>query len=146
MCISGCESAVCILKDKSAHLCDVLFFPVRNTLKVRCHQDCMRAQSCPTLCDPTDCSPPGSSVHEISQARTLKQVAIYSSRGSSWSRNRTCVSCISRWILYHWTTQEAPKERWGLSGKQYAAVLLQQTFTHKHRNTDALRTGFLTCE
>ena len=41
------------------------------------------AQSCLTLCDPTDCSPPRSSVHRILQARTLQWVAISSSRGSS---------------------------------------------------------------
>ena len=41
------------------------------------------AQSCPTLCDPTACSPPGSSVHGIFQARTLEWVAISSFRGSS---------------------------------------------------------------
>ena len=38
-------------------------------------------QSCPTLCDPIDCSPPGSSVHAIFQARVLEWVAISSSRG-----------------------------------------------------------------
>ena len=42
-----------------------------------------------------DCSPPGSSVHRIFQARTLEQVAISFSRGSSPPRNQTCVSCIS---------------------------------------------------
>ena len=41
------------------------------------------AQSCPTLCDPLDCSPPGSSVHGILQARILEWVAISFSRGSS---------------------------------------------------------------
>ena len=41
------------------------------------------AQSCLTLCDPMDCSPPGSSVHGILQARTLEWVAISSARGSS---------------------------------------------------------------
>ncbi|KAM7226499.1 hypothetical protein CapIbe_022644, partial [Capra ibex] len=40
------------------------------------------AQSCPTLCDPMDCSPPDSSVHGISQARILEWVAIFSSRAS----------------------------------------------------------------
>jgi len=40
-------------------------------------------QSCPTLCDPIDCSLPGSSVHGILQARILKWVAISFSRGSS---------------------------------------------------------------
>ena len=47
------------------------------------------AQSCPTLCDPVDCSPPGSPIHGISQARILEWVAISFSRGSSWSRNWT---------------------------------------------------------
>ena len=41
------------------------------------------AQSCPTLCDPLDCSPPGSSVHGILQARILEWVVISFSRGSS---------------------------------------------------------------
>ena len=45
------------------------------------------AQSCLTLCDPMDCSPPGSTVHGILQARILEQVAISFSRGSSQSRN-----------------------------------------------------------
>ena len=61
------------------------------------------------LCDPMDCSPPSSSVHRISQARILGWVAISYSRGSSqlrdWS-HVSCVSCIGRWILYCWTTQE----------------------------------------
>ena len=50
------------------------------------------AQSCPTLCDPVDCSPPGSSVHGILQARVLEWVAISFSRGSSRPRDRTQVS------------------------------------------------------
>ena len=41
------------------------------------------AQSCPTLCDPMDCSPLGSLVNEILQARILEWVAILSSRGIS---------------------------------------------------------------
>ena len=53
------------------------------------------AQSCPTLCDPMDCSPPGSSVHGILQARILEWVAISFSRGSSQPRDRTQVSCIA---------------------------------------------------
>ena len=50
------------------------------------------------------CSPSGSSVHGILQARTLEWVAMPSSRGSSWPGDRTrvsSVSCIGRWILYH---------------------------------------------
>ena len=50
------------------------------------------AQSCPTLCNPMDCSTPGSSVHGISQARILEQVAISSTKGSSQPRNLTLVS------------------------------------------------------
>ena len=60
--------------------------------------------SCPTLCNPMDCSPLGSSVHEIFQARVLEWVAIPFSRGSSRPRDWTCISCVScigRWILYH---------------------------------------------
>ena len=52
----------------------------------------------------TPCSSPGPSVHEILQARILEWVANYYSRGSSWPRDRThisCVSCIGRQILYH---------------------------------------------
>ena len=54
-----------------------------------------------------DCSPPGSSVHGISQARILEQVAISFCRGASWPRDRTHVSCIGRRILYHWAIREA---------------------------------------
>ena len=62
----------------------------------------MRAQSRPTLCNPTDSSsPPCNSVHGISQARILGWVVISYSRGSSWPRD-----CIARQILYHRTTEE----------------------------------------
>ena len=50
--------------------------------------------SCPTLCDPVDCSLPSSSVHGILQARILEWVAISFSRGSSQPRDRTWVSRI----------------------------------------------------
>ena len=55
----------------------------------------MPAQSCLILCNPTDCSPPDSSIHKILQARTLVWVAISYSRGSSWLRDWTCISCIA---------------------------------------------------
>ena len=63
--------------------------PGRNT-GVGCHflLQCMKGksesevtQSCPTLCDPMDCSPPGSSIHGILQARVLEWVAIAFSTG-----------------------------------------------------------------
>ena len=53
------------------------------------------AQSCLTLCDPMDCSPPGSSIHGILQARILEWVAISFSRGSSRPRDQTQVSRIA---------------------------------------------------
>ena len=64
------------------------------------------AQSCLTLCDPVDCSPPGSSVHEIFQARILEWVAISFARGSSQPRDWTWVSLIAgrRFIL--WATKD----------------------------------------
>ena len=62
------------------------------------HDTCVRAlllQSCPSLCGLMDCSPPGSSVHRILQARILEWIAMPSSRGSSQPRDRTQVSCIT---------------------------------------------------
>ena len=56
-------------------------------------------QSCLTFHDPMDCSPPGSSVHGILQARILEWVAIPFSRESPWPRDGTCISqasCIGR--------------------------------------------------
>ena len=66
-------------------------------------KECLVTKSSLTLCDPMDCSPPGSSIHRIFQARILEWVAISFSRGSSWARDWThvcCGSCIGRWILY----------------------------------------------
>ena len=51
-------------------------------------------QLCLTLCDPMDCSLPGSSVHGISQARIREWIAISFSRGSSWLRDQIQVSHI----------------------------------------------------
>ena len=68
-------------------------------------------QSCPTLCDPIDCNPPGSSVHGILQARILEWVAISYSRGSSRPRDRTqisYVSCIGSQVLYHYCYLASP--------------------------------------
>ena len=56
---------------------------------------CLVAQSCLTLCDTVDYSPPGSSVHGVFQVKTLEWVAISSSRGSSRLRDQTLVSCVS---------------------------------------------------
>ena len=60
-----------------------------------CSVLCLVAQSCPTLCDPMDCSLPGSSVHGILQARILERVAMPSSRRSSQPWDQTQVSHIA---------------------------------------------------
>ena len=65
-------------------------------------------KSCLTLCDPMTCSPPGSSVHGILQARILEWAAIFSSRGSSPPRDRT-------WAILHWQADsllKSPVKTW----------------------------------
>ena len=64
-------------------------------------------QSCPILCDPMNCSFPGSSVHGILQARILEWVAIPFSRGSSHPREQTWVPCIAGRFFTVWATREA---------------------------------------
>ena len=64
------------------------------------------ALSCLTLCDPMDCSLPGSSAHGILQARILEWVAIPSSRGSSWARDWTWVSCVAGRFFTIWATRD----------------------------------------
>ena len=63
--------------------------------KLKLYILCLVTQSYLTLYDPIDCSPSGSSVHGISQARILEWVALPFSRGSSWSREKTQVFCIA---------------------------------------------------
>ena len=67
---------------------------------------CSVAQSCTTLCNPMDYSPPGSSVHRILQARILEWVVI-----SSWLRDRICISCIGRRVLYRCATWKAQRAK-----------------------------------
>ena len=100
-----------------------------------------------TLCNPMDCSPPGSSVHGILQARILEWIAMPFSRESSWLGDQTCVSC-----LLHWQTGSLPpappgKRPLGISNsgnqvdwwwpfpKYHLGVLLQKCFpdTLRHR-------------
>ena len=81
---------------------------------------CVRAkllQLCLTLCDPTDHSSLGSSVHGILQARILEWVAVSSSRGSSPPKD-------CRWRLYHWATREALSIFLGISffGGDFLAI------------------------
>ena len=84
----------------------------RNIYRDVCMHRVCSAQPCSTVCDPMDCSLPGSSVHTIFQARILEQVAISPSRGSSRPRDRTHVSCVGRQILYPWATWEVYTEQY----------------------------------
>ena len=72
-------------------------------------------QSCPTLCDPMDCSLPGSSVHGIFQAIVLEWIAISFSKGSSQPRDRTRVSRIIDRRFTVWATKEVQKRGGDLS-------------------------------
>ena len=67
---------------------------------------CLVTQSCLTLCDPVKYSPPGSSVHRIFQARILEWVAISFSKGSSWPRDWTWISCVACRLFTIWVTKE----------------------------------------
>ena len=69
-----------------------------------CSSVYMHAQSCLTLCDPMDCSPPGFTVHEIFQARILEWVVIFFSRGSSWPR----IESVSRALAGRFFTTRPP--------------------------------------
>ena len=86
-------------------LCVCVCVCARACARARTHTKSL--QSCPTLCDPRYCSPPGSSVHGILQARILKWVAIPFSRGSSWPMDWTRVSCIAGRFFTIWATKEA---------------------------------------
>ena len=86
---------------------------------------CSITQSCPTLFDSMDCSPSGSSVYGISQARILEWVAISSSRGSSRPRDQTCISCVScigRQVLYHRGTWESLLPEQGSAKRAFKPV------------------------
>ena len=72
------------------------------SLLCNCKSKVVVAQSCPTLWDPMDCSPPGSSIHRIFQARILEWVTISFSRRSSWPRDWTPVSCLAGRLCIIW--------------------------------------------
>ena len=101
------------------------------------------AQSCPTLCNPMDCSLPVSSVRGIFQAIVLEWIAISFSRGSSRSRDRTQVSCIVDRRFTAWATREAlfiteePDRLQSMGskrvGRDWATSLSLFTFMHRRR-------------
>ena len=97
------------------------------------------ALSCLTLWDPMDCDPPGSSVHGVIRARTLEQVISPFSRGSSWPRDWTPVSCIAGGFFTVWGTREA---LWGIYSRpflhahsMFRCTLLLRVLAHLKTNT-----------
>ena len=79
-------------------------------------------QSCLTLCDAMDYSPPGSSVHGILQAGIMDGVVMPSSTGPSWPRDQipvSYVSCIGRQALYHYCHLGSPILGWIICNYQY---------------------------
>ena len=78
-----------------------------DEIKECCAVLCLVAELCLTLCNSMDCSPPGSSVHGILQARILEWVAMLSSRGSSQPMDRTQVSRIAGRFFPVGATREA---------------------------------------
>ena len=89
------------------------------------------SQSCLTLCDPVNCSPPGSSVHGILQARILEWIAIPFSRGSSWPRDQIQVSHIGGRFFTIWVTRWMwelnHKEGWVPKNWWFWTVVLEKT-------------------
>ena len=71
------------------------------------------AHSCPTPCNPLDCSPPGSSIHDVFQARMVERLAISYFRGSSSPRDQTQVSSIVGRFFTIWATREVEPIVWG---------------------------------
>ena len=104
------SNALSSIPNQLAVLIPSGFIPSFNTHVMSLLHVCKHSQACPTLCNPTNCSPPGSSVLGIIQVRIIQSVAIFYSRGSSQSRDQihvSCISCTGR-ILYHCATWEAP--------------------------------------
>ena len=100
--------------------------PGKNT-GVCCHflLQCMKvksesevAKSCPTLCDPMDCSPPGSSVHGIFQARTLEWVAISFSNVGKWKVKAKLLSHVQL-LATPWTAAYQAPPSMGFSKQEY---------------------------
>ena len=95
-------------------------------------------QSCPTLCNPMDCSLPGSSIHGIFQASALEWVAISFSRGSSRPRDWTQVSCIAGRHFTIWATREAHQSKTQFVPQPVPLIrkLLQASHTYPRGQTE----------
>ena len=108
--LSFCDSNFGSLKKKKKKAgwegFSYLTFWIKQTIEAvwRLYMSAQLLKLCLTLCDPMDCSLPGSSVHGIIQARILERFAMPFSWGSSHPRQQTSItfiSCVGRWVLYH---------------------------------------------
>ena len=91
------------------------------------------AQSCPTLCDPMDCSLPSSSVHGIFQAIVLEWIAISFSKGSFQPRDRTRVSHIVDRRFIVWATREIHNLK-----KKYMHPYIHSTTIHSCQDMEKI--------
>ena len=96
----------------TAHINNCVINNTPPTLWEEMYIHVLVAQSCLTLCNPTDCSPPGSSVHGILQASILEWPDIPFSRGSSQPRDWTLVSYIAGRFFTIWATGESCTSVW----------------------------------
>ena len=106
------------------------------------------AQSCPTLWNPMDCSPPGSSVHEISQAGILEVGCHFLLKGIFPTQGPNPHFLHCRWILYLWATREAlllgiypdGVENWSPHRNLHMGVY--SSFVHHCKNLEATKIFF----
>ena len=103
--VCNCVTPVCF--HPCMCLCLLIKMPVFGSRLIVIQCTCMLGCYL-TLYEPRDCNPLGFSVHGISQARVLEWAAISFSRGSSWPRDRTLVSCIAGRFLYCLRHQGSP--------------------------------------
>ena len=98
----------CMMSNKIACMCE---WPCNVLLLFIAVVVVLVARLCPTLCDPMDCGPPGFSLREIFQARTLEQVTFPSPvdfPDLGIEPTSLYVFCIGRWVLYHWCNLGSP--------------------------------------
>ena len=81
-----------------------------------------------TLSNPMECSPVGSSVHAIFQARILEWVAIPFFRGPSWPRDHTWVSCTASRFFTIWATREAQSMGIAIIKKKKKSIITIESF------------------
>ena len=90
-------------------------------------------QSCPTLCDPIDASPPGSPIPGILQARTLEWVAISFSNAWKWNMKMKSLSRI-RLLAIPWTAAHQAPPSMGFSRQEYWSGVLLSILSSKKNN------------